>query len=104
LCCTVFWEQVHAIEQFKKADNIDLIILDSVMPKMNGREAYNEIHKIKPDIKVIFTSGYTRDVFLDKGIEDKEFNFLQKAYLASYPPTEGKGSAGRQAGLTLIGM
>jgi len=78
LCCTVFWEQVHAIEQFKKADNIDLIILDSVMPKMNGREAYNEIHKIKPDIKVIFTSGYTRDVFLDKGIEDKEFNFLQK--------------------------
>ena len=67
-----------AIEQFKKTDKIDLLILDSIMPKKNGREAYNEIHKIKPDIKVIFTSGYTRDVFLDKGIEDKKFHFLQK--------------------------
>lgn len=67
-----------AIEQFKKTDQIDLLIFDSVMPKKNGREAYNEIYKIKPDIKVIFTSGYTRDVFLDKGIEDKKFNFLQK--------------------------
>ena len=29
-------------------------------------------------MKVIFTSGYTRDVFLDKGIQDEKFNFLQK--------------------------
>jgi PAS domain S-box-containing protein len=68
----------EAVEQFKKADQIDLLILDSVMPKKNGREAYDEIIKIKQDIRVIFTSGYTRDVFLDKGIEDKKFNFLQK--------------------------
>jgi CheY-like chemotaxis protein len=67
-----------AVEQFKKTDNIDLLILDSVMPKKNGREAYNEIHAIKPDMKVIFTSGHTRDVVLDKGIEDGEFSFLQK--------------------------
>lgn len=67
-----------AVEQFKKTDKVDLLILDSVMPKMNGREAYDEIHKINPDIKVIFTSGYTRDVFQGKGIKDKEFNFLQK--------------------------
>jgi two-component system, cell cycle sensor histidine kinase and response regulator CckA len=45
---------------------------------MNGRAAYNEIHKIKPDIRVIFTSGHTRDVILDKGIEEEKFGFLQK--------------------------
>ena len=67
-----------AIEQFKKVDNIDLLILDSVMPMKNGREAYNAIREIKPDIRVIFTSGYTRDVFLGKGVEDDKFNFLQK--------------------------
>lgn len=67
-----------AIEQFKKTERIDLLILDSVMPKKNGWEAYNEIRRIKSDIKVIFISGYTRDVFLDKGIEDKKFHFLQK--------------------------
>jgi len=67
-----------AVDQFRTAHTIDLLILDSVMPKKNGREAYNEIRAIKPGIKVIFTSGYTRDVLLDKGIQDEEFNFLQK--------------------------
>ena len=69
---------VEAVKQFKNADTIDLLIFDSVMPKKNGREAYDEIHKIKPDTRVIFTSGHSRDVFLDKGIEDRKINFLQK--------------------------
>jgi nitrogen-specific signal transduction histidine kinase len=68
----------EAVKQFKKTDTIDLLIFDSVMPVQNGREAYDEIHKIKLDTKVIFTSGHSRDVFLDKGIEDKKINFLQK--------------------------
>jgi PAS domain S-box-containing protein len=71
-----------AVDKFNKADKIDLLIFDSVMPKKNGREAYNEIRNIKQDIKIIFTSGHTRDVVLDKGIEDKEFNFLQKPILS----------------------
>ena len=68
----------EAIERFKGADKIDLLILDSVMPKKGGREAYNGIHEIEPHIKVIFTSGYTRDVILDKGIEDRQFAFISK--------------------------
>jgi CheY-like chemotaxis protein len=48
------------------------------MPKKNGREVYGEIRKINPHIKVLFTSGYTRDVILDKGIEEKQFDFLSK--------------------------
>ena len=67
-----------AIEQFKKADKIDLLILDSVMPKKNGREAYDKISKLRPDTKVLFTSGYTRDMVLNKGIEDKKFDFISK--------------------------
>jgi two-component system cell cycle sensor histidine kinase/response regulator CckA len=69
---------VDAVEKFKNTDKIDLLIFDSVMPKKNGRETYDEIEIINPDIKVIFTSGYTKDVFLDKGIQDESFNFLQK--------------------------
>ncbi len=67
-----------AVEQFSKAGKIDLLIFDTVMPKKNGPEAYEAIRAIKPDVKVIFTSGYTRDVFLDKGVEDGKVNFLQK--------------------------
>jgi PAS domain S-box-containing protein len=67
-----------AIDQFTKANGIDLIILDTIMPKMNGWEVYDEILKIKPDSKVIFTSGHTRDVLHDKGMEDKKFAFIPK--------------------------
>jgi PAS domain S-box-containing protein len=70
-----------AVEKFKNARSVDLLIFDSVMPKKNGRETYDEITKINPDIKVIFTSGYTKDVFFDKGIQDEKFNFLQKPIL-----------------------
>lgn len=66
-----------AVERF--ADNrIDLLILDSVMPKMNGRETYEKIKKIRPDAKALFMSGYTRDIILTKGIQDGEFKFIPK--------------------------
>jgi signal transduction histidine kinase/CheY-like chemotaxis protein len=68
----------EAVAQFRATPGISLLILDSVMPKMNGREVYDAVQRIKPDIKVIFTSGYTRDVFQGKGIEDEKFNFLHK--------------------------
>lgn len=68
----------EAIAQFEANPRISLLILDSVMPKMNGREVYDAVQRTKPDIKVIFTSGYTRDVFQGKGIEDEKFNFLHK--------------------------
>lgn len=67
-----------AIERYKGTAKIDLLILDSVMPKKNGREVYNELQALHPDVKVIFMSGYTKDVFLDKGIEEGRFNFLKK--------------------------
>lgn len=70
-----------AIDKFSRHMGIDLIIVDSVMPKKNGREVYEEIHRINPRIKVLFTSGYTKDVVLNKGIEDKEFDFIAKPLL-----------------------
>ena len=67
-----------AINKFRNHGNIDILILDSVMPKRNGRETYDEIKAIDPRVRVIFTSGYTRDIVLDKGIEEREFNFVSK--------------------------
>jgi len=67
-----------AIEQFELHHDIDLVILDSVMPRKNGREAFEKIRAINPRIKVLFISGYTRDIVLDKGIKDREFDFIPK--------------------------
>jgi two-component system cell cycle sensor histidine kinase/response regulator CckA len=72
---------LDAIEQFSKTDNIDLLILDSVMPNKNGWEVYDEINRIKTGTKVLFMSGYTRDVILDKGIEGEKFAFISKPAL-----------------------
>lgn len=68
----------QAIDRFKQNPGISLLVLDSVMPKKNGREVYEEIKMIAPGIKVLFTSGYTRDVVLNKGIRDREFEFVAK--------------------------
>lgn len=67
-----------AVEKFRQLERVDLLVIDSVMPKKNGREVYEEISRTSPGMKVLFISGYTKDVILDKGIEEGEFDFLSK--------------------------
>ncbi len=59
-------------------DNIHLALLDVVMPNKNGREVYDEIKKITPDIKVLFMSGYPADIIHKKGIIEKGFAYIEK--------------------------
>ncbi len=69
----------EAVERFAETpDRIDLVILDVVMPRKNGREAYDEIVAMRPDTKVLFMSGYTGDVVLDKGIGTERFDYVAK--------------------------
>lgn len=68
-----------AVHKFKeKKDVIQLVLLDMLMPKKSGKEAYDEIIKIKTGIKAIFISGYTANGF--KGLEglEKDVALLSK--------------------------
>jgi PAS domain S-box-containing protein len=68
-----------AVQRFMEHKwTIDLVILDVVMPRKSGKEAYETIKKEKTDMKILFTSGYTRDVLFDKGINDKTYDFISK--------------------------
>jgi PAS domain S-box-containing protein len=68
-----------AVQQFAKyRDEIDLLILDIVMPKKNGKDAYDEIRKIRQDIKALFISGYTADVIDLKVGMGEELNIVSK--------------------------
>ncbi|MCG6551984.1 MAG: PAS domain S-box protein [Candidatus Magnetominusculus sp. LBB02] len=59
-------------------NNIDLVVMDIIMPKMNGKAAYDKIISINKDAKVIFVSGYT-DVYLEsKLIKEEQFNYITK--------------------------
>ncbi len=64
-------------------DSIDMVILDVVMPKKNGREVYDEIKKIRPDVEVLFTSGYTAEYISEKSIREQGMNFISKPALPS---------------------
>ena len=58
----------EAIRKFREtAPSVDLVILDVIMPKKNGREAYDEIVGIAPGIRALFISGYTADIIDHSG-------------------------------------
>lgn len=58
----------EAVARFREnRDSVDFLILDMVMPKKNGMEAYEAIQQIKPGIKALFVSGYTADILKEKG-------------------------------------
>ncbi len=59
---------------------IDLLLTDVIMPRMNGRELYQELRKTRPAVQVIFMSGYTDDVIADQQVMDEETLFLQKPF------------------------
>ncbi len=68
-----------AVETFRRhRDEIALVILDVVMPRMNGKEACEAIRLIDPSTRVIFTSGYTDDIIQEKGMLNEEYDFLGK--------------------------
>jgi two-component system cell cycle sensor histidine kinase/response regulator CckA len=58
----------------------DLLLTDVIMPKKNGKEVYNLISRDRPQMKVLFISGYAGDVIGHHGILDKGVNFLQKPF------------------------
>jgi CheY-like chemotaxis protein len=59
-------------------DHIHLLLLDIVMPKKNGVEVYEEIKKIKADVKALFLSGYTEDVLSMEGVLGEGMHFIGK--------------------------
>ncbi|OGL39941.1 MAG: hypothetical protein A2043_01860 [Candidatus Schekmanbacteria bacterium GWA2_38_9] len=59
-------------------DSIQLLLFDIIMPKKNGKEAYDEIIKICPSMKVLFISGYAADIIREKGILKDGLSFVTK--------------------------
>jgi polar amino acid transport system substrate-binding protein len=68
-----------AVEKFKAhQDTIRLILMDMIMPKKNGKDAYEEISRIKPGVKLLFTSGYTSDFIENRGVSEEVVELIMK--------------------------
>ncbi|OGL48370.1 MAG: hypothetical protein A3H37_05200 [Candidatus Schekmanbacteria bacterium RIFCSPLOWO2_02_FULL_38_14] len=69
----------EAVDKFiEHRDSIQLLLFDIIMPKKNGKEAYDEIIKICPSMKVLFISGYAADIIREKGILKDGLSFVTK--------------------------
>ncbi len=69
----------EAIRKFSDAkDVIRMAVLDVIMPRKNGREVYQAIRRIKPEVKVLFASGYTGEISLIEDIRKHDVEFLPK--------------------------
>lgn len=69
----------EALARFREQpDSIDLLLLDIIMPKMDGREVCREIRRARPEIRALFTSGYSAELIGQKGVLDGEVNLLSK--------------------------
>ncbi len=62
------------------AGRIDLLLSDVVMPNLGGRQLAEQLQQERPDMRVLFLSGYTDDVVLRHGVSEAEVAFLQKPY------------------------
>jgi PAS domain S-box-containing protein len=69
----------EALDIFKERHNeIDMVITDIVMPVMNGVTAYREMAAIRPDIKIIFTTGYVGEAHRKDGFNEEEHVMMIK--------------------------
>lgn len=61
-------------------ENIDLLFLDVMMPKLKGREVYDAIRRVDPTIKALFCSGYDDEKVHRQGGVATDMNFLSKPF------------------------
>lgn len=61
-------------------DAIDMLLFDVVMPQMGGREAYERIQAIRPEVPVLFSSGYSENAVHTNFVLHEGVKLLQKPY------------------------
>ena len=72
---------VEALEVFQSHQGeVDLVVSDVVMPEMDGPTLFEKLRAERPDLKVIFISGYAEDAFRRHLAENEDFMFLQKPF------------------------
>ncbi len=59
---------------------IDLLLTDLVMPDISGNKLCEQLKELKPDMQILFMSGYTEDVIEQFGVHKEDVNFITKPF------------------------
>jgi CheY-like chemotaxis protein len=73
----------EALEIFRSTPDISVVILDLTMPHMDGEQCFRELRQLKPDVKVIMSSGYNEQEVTQRFIGKGLAGFIQKPYRLS---------------------
>jgi PAS domain S-box-containing protein len=68
-----------AVRKFSEnREKINMLVLDVIMPRKDGKSVYDEVRKMMPGMKALFISGYTADMIQKKGILEEGLHFVPK--------------------------
>ncbi|MCA9514280.1 MAG: response regulator, partial [Myxococcales bacterium] len=74
----------EGIEQFVAHQaEIDVVLLDMIMPRMNGRECFERLRRVDPGVRVLMSSGFTPEAVLRDSVTSGVTGFLKKPYRMS---------------------
>jgi two-component system, cell cycle sensor histidine kinase and response regulator CckA len=68
-----------AVEKFvAHREEVDIILMDMIMPRKNGKDAFEEISRLAPKVKVLYSSGYTADYIQNRGMSEEGIELVMK--------------------------
>jgi two-component system cell cycle sensor histidine kinase/response regulator CckA len=77
---------------------VDLVVTDVVMPSMTGRQLADRVRAIRPNLKILFVSGYSFDVIEPMGITPERVEFLAKPFNSQALAAKIRGMLGTYSG------
>ena len=87
-----------ALRQLDAHPEIALLFTDIVMPDVNGRKLADEALRRRPDLKVLFATGYTRNAVVHNGVLDAGVNLITKPFTLEQVATRVRAVLGEPKG------